>query len=80
MGFSFWGPSKGPARAQSDLANKLQDPRTPVVSTYYLHIQSAFSLHSTVMTIESIHLHTQVGLSSPANKSRSARIRPTGTI
>ncbi|CAI7607910.1 unnamed protein product [Penicillium bialowiezense] len=30
MGFGFWGPSKGPARAQSDLANKVQDPRTPL--------------------------------------------------
>ena len=42
MGFGFWGPSKGPARAQSDLANKVQDPRTPLVSINYHLIQSEF--------------------------------------
>lgn len=50
MGFTFWGPKKeeqrskkekGPERTQSDLTNKLQDPRIPVVSIIPLAVKDS---------------------------------------
>jgi len=42
MGFGFWGPKKGPKRAESELVDKVQDPRTPVVSIRFLYEFSCY--------------------------------------